>query len=404
MIQRLVIALIVVATGLTLWSFFRKAEPPQVHFLKANRQTITSTLDTNGKVEPVVWASARAAVAGTVEKVFIERGQSVSKDAPLVALDSRQATADLAMANAKLQGAQAEAQLLESGGRPAELADIESRLSRTRLDLQTAQRELDSFKRLVAKQAATRKEQADAAQTVKQDELQIRSLEQRRAALIAPADRAVAQAKIHDAQAAGMLAQRNLASGVVRSPIAGTVYQFDLRPGSFLNPGDLVASIGKLDQVRVIIYVDDVDLGRVGKGMPVLITWDAMPGVQWHGAVDKTASQVIALGTRQVGEVSSIVENPHRDLLPGTNINAQIQSEEVRDVVTIPKEAIRRRNEQTGVFLLQGGRIEWRPVEIGASTLLRVQIKKGLNEGDAVAGPSDLNLTTGQKVKPIIRQ
>ena len=90
---------------------------------------------------------------------------------------------------------------------------------------------------------------------------------------------------------------------VVRAPIAGTVYQFDLKPGAYLNAGDLVASIGQLDRVRVKVFVDEPDLGRVKRGMPVGITWDAMPGRQWKGVVDKTPTQIVALGTRQVGEV-----------------------------------------------------------------------------------------------------
>jgi hypothetical protein len=54
-------------------------------------------------------------------------------------------------------------------------------------------------------------------------------------------------------------------------------------------------------------------------------------------------------------------------------------------------------------MLLQGDHIVWRPVELGVSTLLRAEVKAGLNEGDAVAGPTDLNLTTGMKVKPAFR-
>jgi HlyD family secretion protein len=403
LIRKTVIVLVIVAAGLIIWSFARKSEAPQVRFLKVTRQTLTSTLETNGKVEPVVWASARASVAGTVEKVFVERGQTVTKGTPLVALDTRQATADLAAANAKIAQGVAEQQTVLAGGRPGELADIDSKLSRARLDLETAQRDYDSLKRLVARQAATRKEAADAAETLKQDQIQIEALQQRRATLIAPADRASAQARIQEARAAADLARANLALGLIRSPIDGTIYQFDMHAGTYLNPGDLVANIGKLDQVRVIVYVDDVDLGRVAKDMPVLITWDSLPGRQWRGRVDKPATQVVSLGTRQVGEVSSIVDNPDHDLLPGTNINAEVESGVVQNALTISKEAVRRHNEQTGVLLLQGDHIVWRPVELGVSTLLRAQVKTGVEEGDAVAGPSDLNLTGGMKVKPVFR-
>jgi HlyD family secretion protein len=403
LMRNAILALVLVSAGLIVWSLARRSEAPEVRFLRVTRQTLTSSLETNGKVEPVVWASARASVPGTVQKVFVERGQTVKKGDPLVALDTRQAQADLATAGARIAAAEAEQKTIQSGGRPGTLADIENKLARARLELSTAQRDYDSLKRLQAKKAATQKEVADAAEVVKQDEIQIRALEQQRATLVAPADRESVEAKIEEARAAASLARTNLALGVIRAPIDGTIYQFDLHAGAYLNPGDLVANIGNLDQVRVIVYVDDVDLGRVAKDMPVLITWDSLPGRQWRGRVDKPATQVISLGTRQVGEVSSIVDNPDHDLLPGTNINAEIESGAVKDALALSKEAIRRHNEQTGVMLLQGDHIVWRPVELGVSTLLRAEVKAGLNEGDAVAGPTDLNLTTGMKVKPAFR-
>ena len=72
--------------------------------------------------------------------------------------------------------------------------------------------------------------------------------------------------------------------------------------------------------------MDEPDLGRVRKGELVLITWDAMPGHQWKGEVDKLPDADRAVGTRQVGEVGCIIENPDRDLLPNANINADMQA------------------------------------------------------------------------------
>src|SRR6202035_4430634 len=77
-------------------------------------------------------------------------------------------------------------------------------------------------------------------------------------------------------------------------------------------------------------------------GKPVVITWDAMPGRQWKGVVDKTPTQIVALGTRQVGEVYCVIDNPDHNLLPGTNVNVDITAEEAASALTIPKEAVRR--------------------------------------------------------------
>lgn len=384
------------------WAVSRKATPPEVPFAKLRRERIVSTIPTNGKVEPAEWASARAERAGVVQAVYIRRGQDVKQGAELVSLDTRQASADLSGAAARVHEAQAQQQVLQQGGRAADIAEIDSTLARVRLDLQIAQRDADINRRLAAKQAATRKDVEDANEKVNQLQLQIRSLEQRRAALVTAPDKAAAQARVQAAQSSEAAARAGLAMSTVRAPIAGTVYEFDLRRGAFLNAGDLVANIGALDRVRVTVYVDEPDLGRVSVGNPVVITWTAMPGRKWTGTVDRLPTEIVALGTRQVGNVSCLIDNPDRTLLPGTNVDVEIQSKVVDNALTIPKEALRRQGDQMGVFVLMPqNTIDWRPVRIGVSTTTRAEVLEGLRDSDSVALPTDKPLKAGMEVTPV---
>ena len=59
------------------------------------------------------------------------------------------------------------------------------------------------------------------------------------------------------------------------------------RAGSYVSPGDLVANVGQAGRLRVRVYVDEPELGRVAVGQPVTITWDALPGQSWPGKVEK---------------------------------------------------------------------------------------------------------------------
>jgi HlyD family secretion protein len=384
-----------------VWAMSRRAAPPQVPFAKVTRETVISTLSTNGKVEPIEWASARAERAGLIRRVLIERGQFVEQDAPLVELDSREASAQLASAEAQIGQAKAQIQALNSGGSSVERAQIDGDLERARLDLQSARHQAASLEHLVEKQAATKVELDNMRQHVEQLQLQIQALEQRRAALVAPTDKEIAKSRLEQAEASANLAQSTLALSTIRTPISGTVYQFDLRVGAFVNAGDLVANIGRLERVRVIVYVDEPELGRVREGMPVTITWDAKPDRQWKGVVDKLPTQVVPLGTRQVGEVSCTIRNPDRDLIPGTNINAEIQSSVVGNALAIPKVAIRRENGQTGVLVLSDGHVAWRPVKLGVSSYIKTEVVSGLGESDSVALPTEKPIKNGSKVDPV---
>ncbi len=399
---KLTLILALAAAGaLLIWGFTRRSTPPEIPFTKATRATVVSSLSTNGKVEPIEWASARAERPGVVEKVFAQRGQVVQKGAQLIALDVSGATSELASANAAIASAQAQQQVLSQGGSQAERTQIENDLAAARVNLQNAQKEHDSLQRLVAKQVATRVELEAARQRVEQAQLQIQALDRRRNALVAPTDVPVVRARLNQAESAAAFARRSISQMIIRAPMTGILYQFDMRVGSFVNTGDLVANVGKVDHVRVTVYVDEPDLGRADKGMPVTITWDALPGRQWKGVVDKLPTQVVPLGSRQVGEVSCVIDNPDRDLLPGTNINAEIQSRVVANALTIPKEALRRQGEVSGVFLLSGEKIAWRPVKIGVSSYTKAQVVQGLAEGDSVALPTDRPLKDGTKVTPI---
>ena len=110
-------------------------------------------------------------------------------------------------------------------------------------------------------------------------------------------------------------------------------------------------------------------------------------------------TQIVALGTRQVGEVLCLIDNRQGQLLPGTNVNVEILAKVVNDALTLPKEAIQHQNGETGVFVLNGQSVEWKQVTLGVANSTRTQVE-GLRENDAVALPSDKPLKNGMPVNP----
>ena len=139
--------------------------------------------------------------------------------------------------------------------------------------------------------------------------------------------------------------------------------------------------------------------------MPVNLTWDARLGQKWSGRVNKLPTEVIALGTRTVGEVTTVVDNPNHDLLPGVSVNVSIVSKVVNDAVSIPRSALRTLNGETGVYKLAGKTIAWVPVVAGISDVNNVQIVSGVAQGDKVVDrvvePSDAEIHAGMRVKAL---
>jgi len=394
----LLLALVAAVAAIIVWGVLRKGDPPKVNFARVKRQTLVSTLPTNGKVEPSVWQAVRAETAGTVSRAPVEDGRTVAAGDVLAAIADPSLQAEIDAAQAKLNEARANLASQEAGGKPAEFTDIENSLARARFDLEQAQKTLATLDRLVARHAATQQEADAARDKVQQSELEIAGLEKRKRSLVWPTEVAAARARVGDAETALQLARRREALSLVRSPMAGVIYGREVRQGSYLNPGDLVANVGRMDRLRVRVYVDEPELGRVAVGQPVTITWDALPGRQWHGEVEKKPVAVQALGSRQVGEVVCSIANEGRALIPGTNVNAEIRTAAVENALVMPKEALRHDSQGDYVLALKGGAVERRAVKQGASSVTMVQIVEGLGDADAVALPSDAPLKNGDRV------
>jgi HlyD family secretion protein len=394
----LLLALLAAIAAIIVWGVLRKGDPPKVSFARVKRQTLVSTLPTNGKVEPSLWQAVRAETGGIVSRAPVEDGQTVAAGAVLAAITDPTLQAEIDAAQAKLNEARANLASQEAGGKPAEFTDIENNLARARFDRELAQKALATLERLVARHAATQQEADAARDKVQQSELEIAGLDKRKRSLVSPTEVAAARARVGDAGTALQLAQRREALSLVRSPMAGVVYGREVRQGSYLNPGDLVANVGRMDRLRVRVYVDEPELGRVAVAQPVTITWDALPGRQWHGDVEKKPVAVQALGSRQVGEVICSIANEGRALIPGTNVNAEIRTAVVENAMVIPKETLRHDAQGDYVLALKGGAVERRAVKQGASSITMVQVLEGLVDADAVALPSDTPLKDGDRV------
>ena len=401
--KKLWLLLLLPVAALIFWAFQRKTEPPKVVFSRTVRETLNSTLSTNGKIEPLKNSDVRVETSGLVKRLLVHLGDAV-KAGQLIAQLSEPGLAEELQANeARAAQSRAELETLRGGGRGSELAEIQSSLNRLQAQRDTAQSNLASLDRLQKANAATRYEVDQARHAVEDLEAQIRGLGARRAALVDKGDVDAARERIREAEANVELSRTHVSQTQIRSPLTGIVYDLPAREGAYVHPGDAVASVGTMDPVRVRVYVDEPELGRVAVGQPVKITWDALPGRDWTGVVEKKPTEVVALGSRQVGEVLCTISNPTRELTPGTNVNAFILTQVAQSALAIPKTAVRREN-GTGVFLLQKDQtVKWQPVQTGIGDALRVEVLKGLSEGDAVADASDVTLKDGMAVNPTVR-
>jgi HlyD family secretion protein len=141
-----------------------------------------------------------------------------------------------------------------------------------------------------------------------------------------------------------------------------------------------------LTKILVRAFVDEPDVGRLARGQKIELTWDAIPGRIWTGTLDSVPASLKLRGTRNVGEVTCLVENKDLALLPNVNVGVSIVTNEDHDVLTMPREALRvdERN-NTYVYAVQNGQLDRREVKTSISNLTSIEITGGVPAGTVVA-------------------
>ena len=400
--KKLLLLPLLVVVAVLAWGILRRSTPPSVPFAHVKRETLVSTLPTNGKVEPFEWEAVRARIGGLVGRVDTAEGRPIAAGDVLAVVTDPNRQSAIDAAQAKVAEAVASLASAQSGPRPAEVTEIDNAVARATVELNQAEREQASLQRLVDQHAATAVELTAAKDKVEQLKVQLSGLEKRRHIATPQPEIAAAEARLQDARVALKQAQSQAAQDEIRAPRSGVIYGLAIRAGAYLNPGDLIANIGTMDRLRVRVYIDEPELGRIALGQPVTITWQALPGKQWNGTVEKKPTTIEPLGSRQVGQVICDIENPDHLLIPGTNVDATIRTGVVDGALTIPKETLRHDPSGDYVFVLKGDSVEQRPVKTGNSSVTRIQVVDGVTEGDQIAMPSDTVLKSGMKVTPTL--
>lgn len=362
--------------------FYLRPHRIRVSVVKPVRQGVAASITTNGKVEPVHGFEAHAPLAGTIQKILVKEGAQVKAGELLIVLDDARARSDLALAQTRLKAAQATYSSLMNGGNQQQLLSRKTELQKANTDRDSAERQLAALQRLQQRGAASTDEVAAASDRLAHLQADLAQLQSQ--VRYSPQDEARAQAEVADATANLQLAEQILRNCNVRAPFDGTVYYLPAHVGAFVAVGDLLLQEADLSQLQIRAFVDEPEIGRLGLGQTVLITWDALPGRTWQGAVATLPSTVVNRGSRVVGEILCKVENKERLLLPNVNVSATIVAANRENALTVPREAVREDNGKNYLFVLKNNHLERREIKVGISNLTRVEVLNGISDDDVI--------------------
>lgn len=356
-----------------------------VHAAVVARNTLRSTLSTNGLVEPVQNYEFYSPLATSVTRIAVQEGEMVKAGQVLMQLDAVNARAHVASALSGLRAAEASLEALRQGGTLAQQQSLASNLRRAQLNLEQAKSEHKALTMLQASGAASASEVAASRQRELLAEEAVESLEQRQSKPYSPVELERAQAAVSEAQTALDAARSVLAQTTIVAPIAGTVYSVNVGASDFVEEGKLLLQMANLKDVRVRAYFDEPEIGRLAVGQKIRIVWDARPGREWHGHIAQLPSTIVSYGTRNVGEVLVAIDDADDGLLPQTHVTVTVTTSSEANVLTVPREALHSEGGKPYVYRVEDGKLVHTQVTTGTINLTDVAILSGLHEGDVVA-------------------
>lgn len=373
-----VLAVVVLAAFVSL----RRSQVP-IRTGRVERENITASIATNGKIEALDNFEAHAPVATTVKRLYVQQGQWVKPAQMLLQLEDANGRMQAARAEAQLKGAQADVSAVEHGGTKEEVLSTRNALVKAQADRDAAQRNFDAMQRLLQTGAASQAE-VDAAQNqLRVADANVHFLQQKLNGRYSQQDIGHVEAQQAEARASLAAAQELLRNSNVTAPRAGVVYSLPVQPGTFVNAGDLLVQTADLHKVRVRAFVDEPEIGKLSKGQEVEVTWDALPGRVWKGTLESLPSTVVQRGTRVVGEVTCVVDNSDLKLLPNTNVNVAVITARVENALTVPRESVHQGSKGQYVFQVVNGELKRREVQTSVSNLTRIAVTSNLPD-DAV--------------------
>lgn len=207
-------------------------------------------------------------------------------------------------------------------------------------------------------------------------------------------DAAASELSVQRAEVA--LVEAQLAKMEIRAPFDGVVGLRFVSEGAFVTPTIRVATLQRLEQLKVDFSVPEKYAPRIRVGSPLTFVVDG--GDRKYSGKIYAIDPKIDAGTRTV-LIRAICPNPDGRLLPGAFANVEFTLAEVADALLVPASAVIPGLTEKNVFVVRDGKAVRRAVQTGMRTESNVQIVEGLAPGDVVVTSGVQLLRAGQAVQ-----
>lgn len=377
---------------------------------KVEKRDITQIVTATGTIDPEFKVLITPEVTGEIIELPVKEGDHVNKGDLLIRIKGDQYQAQKDRLEANLKSSEASLKIRE-----AEL---------NRLTL-----EFERVKKLHKKTLVSDSELETAESNY----------------LSAQASYEQAQANVLQSKASLREVLETLYKTTIFSPLTGTVTQLNVELservlGSGFSQGTNIMTVANLDNMEAVVEVDENDVVTVSIGDTAIIKVDAFRDREFKGIVTEIGNSAKSTGVGSQDQVVNFevkikLSELEENLRPGMSCNADIETETVYDVISVPIQSVtarvdfkkfkkngddenenekreqmkkkdkkeKRKKPKEVVFVVENGTVKMVEVTAGISDDNYLEIKEGLEGGEDVVSGSykaiSRELEEGSKVR-----
>lgn len=362
---------------------------------QVERREVVQSVVATGRVETPSRVEISTQITGVITHIHVVEGQRVRTGEVLVELEAREGLANVELARAGVRQAEARLNQLAVFNAP----NARQALEQANANQVNAQHQFDRVSQLAGRGYATPVQLDEARRAFDVAVAQLRLAElQVTAASPEGSDTILLQAALGQARATLQMAEAKLGYMTIHAPAEGVVITRNIEPGAVAQPGKAVLIISPSRETRLVIQIDERNLGVIAIGQSAIASADAYSKERFRAvlvfinpAVDPARGSV---------EVKLSVPEPPNYLREDMTVSVDIEVARRPNVLVLPTNAVRDSlSASPWVLAVAGNRTIRKSVSIGARGVAFIEILEGLVEGEQVVPAIDLGTRSGQRVR-----
>jgi HlyD family secretion protein len=275
--------------------------------------------------------------SGEILTFNFNEGAQVNAGDTILIIDHELLDIQLQQSMAAKDAAEAQMKLMLSGARKEDVNQAEQNLNQAKVNFETAERDKIRFKNLYDSRSITQKQYEDAIARYDLMNAQYISAQEnynKVKKIFRQEEIDQAKANLNKATAGVELLKKNIRDCYVISPIKGFIVKTFVERGESVSPMSSLFKVSDLDEVELVVYVSEEELGYVKLGQKADVTIDTYKDKSYEGKVTYISSeaeftpkniQTKEERTKLVFAVKITIPNKDYDLKSGMPADAVIK-------------------------------------------------------------------------------